>query len=151
MVKISVALRFRIPFNDRKNASPQDSSSLSANIRVEVVSLDSKRQVGQIGKIARLMGRSDVAFRRYWQECINNGRFQHHDGTGRPRATADWEDRLIVRSDVTEPDSSLSTIRRVNRTRVSTMTIDRQLIERNLRSYRPLHHFPLLPAHCRTR
>ncbi|GFW13243.1 hypothetical protein TNCV_4121411 [Trichonephila clavipes] len=42
-----------------------------------------------------------------------NGRFQCHDGSGRPRATADREDRLIVRSAVAVPDSSLSTIRRV--------------------------------------
>ncbi|GFW68594.1 transposable element Tc1 transposase [Trichonephila clavipes] len=28
------------------------------------------------------------------------------------------------------------------------MTIQRQLIERNLRSYRQLHHLPLTPAHC---
>ncbi|GFS72721.1 HTH_Tnp_Tc3_2 domain-containing protein [Trichonephila clavipes] len=29
------------------------------------------------------------------------------------------------------------------------MTIRRRLIERNLRSYRPLHHLPFMPAHCR--
>ncbi|GFW81326.1 HTH_Tnp_Tc3_2 domain-containing protein [Trichonephila clavipes] len=28
------------------------------------------------------------------------------------------------------------------------MTIHRLLIERNLRSYRPLRHLPLTPAHC---
>ncbi|GFV53162.1 hypothetical protein TNCV_3705331 [Trichonephila clavipes] len=32
---------------------------------------------------------------------------QLHDGRGRPRATADHEDKLIVRSAVTVPDSSL--------------------------------------------
>ncbi|GFY11726.1 transposable element Tc1 transposase [Trichonephila clavipes] len=31
------------------------------------------------------------------------------------------------------------------------MAIHRQLIERNLRSYRPLRHLPLTPAHCRVR
>ncbi|GFX36356.1 hypothetical protein TNCV_4932691 [Trichonephila clavipes] len=39
------------------------------------------------------------------------GGFQQHVGSGRPRATADREDRLIVRSAVKTPDSSLSTIR----------------------------------------
>ncbi|GFV36119.1 hypothetical protein TNCV_4964671 [Trichonephila clavipes] len=29
------------------------------------------------------------------------------------------------------------------------MTIHRRLMERNLRSYRPLRHLPLTPAHCR--
>ncbi|GFW32873.1 HTH_Tnp_Tc3_2 domain-containing protein [Trichonephila clavipes] len=67
------------------------------------------------------MGRSDAAIRRYW-------------------ATADREARLMVRSAVTTPDSSLSTIRRANRTLVSTMTIPKRLVERNLRSYRPLRH-----------
>ncbi|GFY19775.1 uncharacterized protein TNCV_4649451 [Trichonephila clavipes] len=56
------------------------------------------------------MGRSDAVIRRCWQEWADNGRFQFHDGSGRPRATTDQEDRVIVRSGVTAPDSSLSTI-----------------------------------------
>ncbi|GFS84533.1 hypothetical protein TNCV_4606991 [Trichonephila clavipes] len=47
------------------------------------------------------MGRSDAAIRRCWQEWVDSGSFQRHDGSGRPRATADQEDRLIVRSAVT--------------------------------------------------
>ncbi|GFV07180.1 regulating synaptic membrane exocytosis protein 1 [Trichonephila clavipes] len=38
---------------------------------------------------------------------------------------------------------------RATRTRVSSMTIHRRLIERNLQSYRPLRHLPFTPAHCR--
>ncbi|GFS57804.1 hypothetical protein TNCV_2909081 [Trichonephila clavipes] len=56
-------------------------------------------------------------------KCEDNGRFQRHDNSGRPRATSDREDRLIVRSAVKLPDSSLSTIRRTTHRRVSTMTI----------------------------
>ncbi|GFT48281.1 HTH_Tnp_Tc3_2 domain-containing protein [Trichonephila clavipes] len=82
---------------------------------------------------------------------VDSGRFQRQDGSDRSKATADREDRLIVRSAVTVLDSSLSTIRRAARTRVYTMTIHRRLIERNLRSYRPLRHLPLMPAHCRAR
>ncbi|GFY28716.1 uncharacterized protein TNCV_3440831 [Trichonephila clavipes] len=52
-----------------------------------------------------------------------NCRHLHHYGSGRPRATVDQEDILIVRSAVTALDSSLSTIRRTARTRVSTMNI----------------------------
>ncbi|GFY34803.1 HTH_Tnp_Tc3_2 domain-containing protein [Trichonephila clavipes] len=37
------------------------------------------------------------------------------------------------------------------RTRVSTMTIHRLLIEQNLHSYRPLRHPPFMPVHCRAR
>ncbi|GFT67634.1 hypothetical protein TNCV_2361871 [Trichonephila clavipes] len=44
------------------------------------------------------------------QEWVDNVRFQHHEVNGLPRATADREDRLIVRSAVTAPDSSLSTL-----------------------------------------
>ncbi|GFY02926.1 hypothetical protein TNCV_3508061 [Trichonephila clavipes] len=44
------------------------------------------------------------------------------------------------------PDLSLSTIRRVTRIRVATMILQRQLIERNLRSYQTLRHLPLTPA-----
>ncbi|GFT90485.1 transposable element Tc1 transposase [Trichonephila clavipes] len=44
-------------------------------------------------------------------DIIASGRFQCHDSIGRPRATADREDRLIARSAVKAPDSSLSTIR----------------------------------------
>ncbi|GFV50010.1 uncharacterized protein TNCV_2372531 [Trichonephila clavipes] len=69
---------------------------------------------------------------------MDSGKFQRHDGSGRPRATADREDRLIVRSTVTAPDSSLSTIRRVTCTRVSTTNIHRRPIERNFCSYQPL-------------
>ncbi|GFW50396.1 HTH_Tnp_Tc3_2 domain-containing protein [Trichonephila clavipes] len=95
--------------------------------------------------IARYMGQCDAAIRRCWHEWVDNGRFQRHDGSGRPRDTSDREDRLIVRSAVTVHGSLLSTIRLATRTRVSTMTIHRRLIERNLRSCRPLHH--LLPVH----
>ncbi|GFT93410.1 HTH_Tnp_Tc3_2 domain-containing protein [Trichonephila clavipes] len=82
---------------------------------------------------------------------MENGRLQRHDGSVRPKATADREDRLIVRSAVTASDSSLSTIRRTTRTRVSTMAIHRRLIERILHSYRPLRHLPFTSARCRDR
>ncbi|GFV95979.1 HTH_Tnp_Tc3_2 domain-containing protein [Trichonephila clavipes] len=58
-------------------------------------------------RIARHMGRSDAAIRRYWQKRVHNSRFQRHDGSGRPRTTVDREARLIVRSAVTIHDSSL--------------------------------------------
>ncbi|GFT25615.1 hypothetical protein TNCV_1965321 [Trichonephila clavipes] len=38
-------------------------------------------------RIARLTGLNDAAIRRFWQEWVENGRFQRH-GSGRPRATA---------------------------------------------------------------
>ncbi|GFY25352.1 HTH_Tnp_Tc3_2 domain-containing protein [Trichonephila clavipes] len=96
------------------------------------------------------MGRSDTAIRICWQEWVDSGRFQRHDGSGRPRATADREDRLIVRSVVTASGSSVSTIRRTTRTQVSTMTLHRRLIERNLRSYQPPRHLPFTPARSRS-
>ncbi|GFW70005.1 HTH_Tnp_Tc3_2 domain-containing protein [Trichonephila clavipes] len=49
----------------------------------------------------RHMGRSNAAIRRCWQEWMDSGRFQRHDGSGQPRDTADQEDRLVVRSAVT--------------------------------------------------
>ncbi|GFW49247.1 hypothetical protein TNCV_3057571 [Trichonephila clavipes] len=45
------------------------------------------------------------------------------------RATANLDYRLIVRSAVTAPDSSLSTIGRATRTRVSTMTFHKRPID----------------------
>ncbi|GFU01093.1 HTH_Tnp_Tc3_2 domain-containing protein [Trichonephila clavipes] len=98
-------------------------------------------------RIARHVGRRDAVIRRCWQDWMNDGRFQRHDGCGRPRAIANREDRLIFRYAVTVPDSSLLTIRHANRTRVFTMTVYRWLIERNLRSYLQLRHLPLTPAH----
>ncbi|GFX21115.1 HTH_Tnp_Tc3_2 domain-containing protein [Trichonephila clavipes] len=77
-------------------------------------------------RITRHMGRSDAVIRRCWQEWVSSGRFQRHDGSGRPRATADQEDRLIVRSAVTALDSLLTTIRRTTSTRVFIMNIHRQ-------------------------
>ncbi|GFT59346.1 HTH_Tnp_Tc3_2 domain-containing protein [Trichonephila clavipes] len=87
----------------------------------------------------------------FLQEWVDNGRLQRQVVSGGPRATADQEDRLIVRSAVTAPDSSLSTIRCATHTRLSTLTIHRRLIEQNLRTYQPLHHLPLTPVHCRAR
>ncbi|GFY21970.1 HTH_Tnp_Tc3_2 domain-containing protein [Trichonephila clavipes] len=78
-------------------------------------------------------------------------RFQRHDGSSRPRATADRKDRLTVRLAATAPDSSLSTTRLAICTRVSTMTIHRWLIEQNLRSHRPLRSLSFIPVNCRTR
>ncbi|GFY14716.1 transposable element Tcb2 transposase [Trichonephila clavipes] len=65
------------------------------------------------------MGQSDATIRRCWQEWVDKVRFQHHDGSSQPRATADREDR----SAVTAPDLLLSTIRRAARKQMSTMTI----------------------------
>ncbi|GFX82436.1 transposable element Tc1 transposase [Trichonephila clavipes] len=76
---------------------------------------------------------------------------QRHDSSGRPKAKADREDILIVRLAATAFDSSLSTIRCKTRTRVSTMTIHRRLIQRHLRSYRPLRHLLFTLAHCGVR
>ncbi|GFV05492.1 uncharacterized protein TNCV_227031 [Trichonephila clavipes] len=47
-------------------------------------------------RIAPHMGRSETTIRRCWQERVENDRFQRRFGSGRPRATADREDRLIV-------------------------------------------------------
>ncbi|GFV59867.1 HTH_Tnp_Tc3_2 domain-containing protein [Trichonephila clavipes] len=98
-------------------------------------------------RIFRHIGRSDVSIRRCWQEWVDNGRFQRHGGSGRPRFTAD-QDRFTIRSAVTALDSLLSTIRRTTRTRVPTMTIHTLLTERSLRSHRTLRHLPFTPAHC---
>ncbi|GFW23927.1 HTH_Tnp_Tc3_2 domain-containing protein [Trichonephila clavipes] len=85
------------------------------------------------------------------QQWVDNGRFQRYDGSGQLIATEDQEHRLNVRSAITAFDSSLSTIRRTTRTRVSTMTILTRLIEQNLRSYQPLCYGPITPAHCQAR
>ncbi|GFY02342.1 uncharacterized protein TNCV_3502241 [Trichonephila clavipes] len=67
-------------------------------------------------RIARHMGRSGAAIRRFCQEWVDKSKFQLHDGSGQPRATADLEDRLTVRSAVTAPYSSISTITCVTHT-----------------------------------
>ncbi|GFW89296.1 transposable element Tc1 transposase [Trichonephila clavipes] len=60
--------------------------------------------------IAPHMSRSDATTRRFRKESVASDRFHRHDSSGQPRATADQKNRLIVRSAVTAPDSSLSTI-----------------------------------------
>ncbi|GFX02290.1 HTH_Tnp_Tc3_2 domain-containing protein [Trichonephila clavipes] len=82
---------------------------------------------------------------------MDSSRFPHHDGSGRPMATSDREDRLTARSAVTMLASSLSTIRRATRTLMSTMAIHRRQIERNVCSYRSLRSLPLTPEDCRAR
>ncbi|UYV79773.1 K02A2.6-like [Cordylochernes scorpioides] len=49
----------------------------------------------------------------------------YQDGSGRPRATTEREDRAIVRMAVAAPESTLSTIQRVTGTQVSKMIINR--------------------------
>ncbi|UYV65957.1 GSPT1 [Cordylochernes scorpioides] len=78
-------------------------------------------------------------------------KMQRQDGSGRPRATTEREDRAIVRMAVAAPESTLSTIQRVTGTQVSKMTINRQLRERNLRARRPLRCLPLTPVHRQVR
>ncbi|GFV50215.1 HTH_Tnp_Tc3_2 domain-containing protein [Trichonephila clavipes] len=97
----------------------------------------------------RIRAHYEQLSKRCWQEWVDKGIFQRHNDCGRPRATADRKDRLIIRSAVTAPDSSLSTIRSATRTRVSTITTHRRQIEQNLHSYRPLRPLPLTPTHCR--
>lgn len=80
-----------------------------------------------------------------WAERVDNGKFKRYDGSGQPEATIDREEWVIFRA-VTAPDSSLRTIRRANRKRVSTMTILRRSREQNLRSYWPLCYLPLTLA-----
>ncbi|GFV79749.1 transposable element Tc1 transposase [Trichonephila clavipes] len=57
------------------------------------------------------MHRSDAVIGRCWQEWVDNGKFQCHEGSGRPRATVYRENGIIVRLAATSPDSSLSTFR----------------------------------------
>ncbi|GFW91845.1 hypothetical protein TNCV_4080051, partial [Trichonephila clavipes] len=83
-------------------------------------------QVEQIGD------RSSYGLKRWAnRRCLSKmGRKRHsvqrHDGSHRPRASADRENRLIVISAIKASNSSLSIIRRTTRTRVSTMTIRRR-------------------------
>ncbi|UYV82953.1 B3GNT1 [Cordylochernes scorpioides] len=101
--------------------------------------------------IARHLCRSDAAIRQCWQKWVNNGSMQRQDGSGRPRATTEREDRAIVRMAVAAPESTLTTIQRVTGTQVSKMTINRRLRERNLRARRPLRCLPLTPVHRQVR
>ncbi|GFV71502.1 hypothetical protein TNCV_4562541 [Trichonephila clavipes] len=51
------------------------------------------------------MGRSVAAIRRCWQERVDSGRFQRHDGSGWPRAAANQEDTLIfIKHFLDQPD-----------------------------------------------
>lgn len=109
-------------------------------------------------RIARHLDRSDATIRRCWQEWVNHGRTQRREGSGRPRATTEREDRSLVRAALTDPDASLSSIQRATGASVSTRTINRRLRDRGLRSRRPLRRLPLTSVQrqarlqwCRTR
>ncbi|GFV65892.1 HTH_Tnp_Tc3_2 domain-containing protein [Trichonephila clavipes] len=151
-----------ITFNEHPSMTERDISTVvgvdnSSVLSKQLLEIERNRIIGlkEAGwanrRIARDKVRRDATVRRCWQEWIYSGRFQHQDGSGRPKATADREVRLTVRSAATALDSSLSIIRRAIHPLVPTMAIHRRLIERNLRSYQPLHNLPLTPAHYRTR
>ncbi|GFT94873.1 HTH_Tnp_Tc3_2 domain-containing protein [Trichonephila clavipes] len=82
MVKIFVALRFRISFNDSINASPRIRAhyeQLSEFERGRVIRL---KEAGWANRrITRHMIRSDVVMRRFLQEWVDSGRYQRHDVT----------------------------------------------------------------------
>ncbi|GFV69735.1 regulator of G-protein signaling 7 [Trichonephila clavipes] len=109
------------------NLLPKYTKQLSDFERGRVIGLKESGWTNR--RIVRHMSRSDAAIRRCWHLWVDNSKFQRHDGSGRPRAIADWKYRLIVRSAVTASHSPLSTIRRLTLTRLSTMTIHRRLIE----------------------
>ncbi|GFU57725.1 HTH_Tnp_Tc3_2 domain-containing protein [Trichonephila clavipes] len=71
----------------------QDLSSLRATVRVRIIErgriIGLKEADWANRRIARPMGRNDAAIRRCWQEWVGSGRFQRHNGSGLPRATAD--------------------------------------------------------------
>ncbi|GFY22911.1 hypothetical protein TNCV_2181721 [Trichonephila clavipes] len=93
--------------------APQTVSGLCGRTHGEQLSVFERGRIiglkevgGANGRITRHMGLSDEAIRKFSQEWVDSGRFRRHDGSGRSRATAD-QDRLNVRSAVTEHDSSL--------------------------------------------
>ncbi|GFW21075.1 hypothetical protein TNCV_2703151 [Trichonephila clavipes] len=67
---------------------------LAAGFKLNTSNCQSLKEVGWAMQPI-YMGRSNAAIRRWWQEWVDTGRFQRLDGSGRPRATTDQEDRLI--------------------------------------------------------
>ncbi|GFW74020.1 uncharacterized protein TNCV_545441 [Trichonephila clavipes] len=63
----------------------------------------------ELWKIFHLIAVALTLLNRFGSRATNS--VKRHNGSGQPKAVADWEDRLITRSAVTAPDSSLSTIR----------------------------------------
>lgn len=74
----------------------------------------------------------------------------HQEGRGRPRETREHEDRVMVRSVLTTPDSSLSPIQHVTETAITTRTTDRRLREQGLKLRYPLLRLSLNYAHRQT-
>ncbi|GFX32114.1 transposable element Tcb1 transposase [Trichonephila clavipes] len=73
-------------------STQQDSNSYEQLSEFQSGRINGLKEAGSANRrIARHMCRSNAAIRRYWQERVNNSRFQRLDGSGRPRATADRE------------------------------------------------------------
>ena len=125
MIMISVAFRLRILYINYNDASQKDSWTFQTYIRVS-------KKLFDRNEIARYLSQHDAAFRRCWQESVNNGNYQDQTGTDRPRATIKRENRAIVAAAVTAPDSLISTIHCEACTHVSNMTLGTWKKKRNL-------------------
>ncbi|GFS60026.1 uncharacterized protein TNCV_3455921 [Trichonephila clavipes] len=69
---------------------------LSEFYRARIIGL---KEIGWANwRVTRYMGRSDADNRSCRKKCMVSGRFQRHDGSGRPSATAVGEGILIIRS-----------------------------------------------------
>ncbi|GFX05399.1 hypothetical protein TNCV_1007211 [Trichonephila clavipes] len=63
-------------------------------------------------RIVRHLGRN-VSIRRFWQECVKNGRTEHQKGSSRARVITKIENKVKVRLTLTVSDVSTIKIQRV--------------------------------------
>ncbi|GFW52953.1 hypothetical protein TNCV_2395321 [Trichonephila clavipes] len=86
-----------------REASVRHDKEYGCNSKFERSGIIGMKEAGSSNRI--IARHISVAIRRYWQKRLDNDRFQHHYGSGRSRATADKEVRLIVRPAVVAHDS----------------------------------------------
>ncbi|KAH8009522.1 hypothetical protein HPB51_018168 [Rhipicephalus microplus] len=86
-------------------------------------------------EICRRTNRSQTAVNRIIQAFRDDRRFTDVEGSGRPRATTEEEDRLIMAAIVADPFQSAENIREALSLKVSSETVRRRPSELGLQSF----------------
>ncbi|GFX33001.1 probable protein phosphatase CG10417 [Trichonephila clavipes] len=100
--------------SDKETISNQDQNNARLSTHNSKESIRYSLSIGKNELLSRLLRIYENIYSKLLDHVCNfrfSEYWKHRDGSGRPRTTADEEDRLIVRSAVTAPESSLSTIK----------------------------------------
>jgi transposase len=129
--------------------------------RRHLTQADGNRAIGMLENGARqvdvalLFNVTQSVISRLYQRYRESGTVEERPRTGRPRATNNREDRLLVREARRNPRAHCNLLRQellhATGTRITARTVLNSIMESELRCRRPIRRVPLTPAHIGAR